>query len=242
MVMRVLSRFLPSPHGPMDAATRRVAITLVYTAVALTILEFVFRPEFFSRHFPQWSTPHGGLYPHLWWALGSIALYLPIPMLIVRFGYGQRIRDYGWRFDVPLRHWALYGAMLLVMMPIVFYAANRPDFLAVYPFYRAAFQASRDTVLVWELAYLTQFLALEFFFRGFLAIGLGQALGRAAVWIAVVPYCMIHYHKPLPEALAAIVAGVILGEVAQRTRSIAGGVVVHAGVALTMDLLALRLR
>ena len=53
---------------------------------------------------------------------------------------------------------------------------------------------------------------------------------------------MIHYHKPLPEALAAIVAGVILGEVAQRTRSITGGVVVHTGVALTMDMLALRLR
>ena len=50
---------------------------------------------------------------------------------------------------------------------------------------------------------------------------------------------MIHYHKPLPEALAAIVAGLVLGEVAQRTRSIAGGVIVHIGVALTMDLLAL---
>ncbi|UCF74399.1 MAG: CPBP family intramembrane metalloprotease [Betaproteobacteria bacterium] len=242
MLMRVLQRSLPSPHGPMDPATRRVAITLVYTALALTLLEFVFRPAFFIRHFPQWSAPHMGLYPHLWWALGSIAFYLPIPMLIVRFGFGQRLRDFGWRLDVPLRHWILYGVMLLVMMPIVFYAASQPGFLAVYPFFRAAFIAPTQAVLVWELAYLAQFLALEFFFRGFLAIGLGQVLGRAAVWVSVVPYCMIHFHKPLPEALAAIVAGVILAEVAQRTRSIAGGVVVHMGVALTMDLLALRVR
>ncbi|MDH3289077.1 MAG: CPBP family intramembrane metalloprotease [Betaproteobacteria bacterium] len=242
MVIRVLNRGLPSPHGPMDAATRRIAIMLVYTAVALTLMEFVFRPEFFNRNFPQWVAPHMGLYPHLWWALGTITLYLPIPMLIVRFGFGQRLREYGWRLDVPLRHWVLYGVMLLAMMPLVFYAASRPEFLAVYPFFRAAFLAPAHTVLAWELAYLAQFLALEFFFRGFLAIGLGQVLGRAAVWVAVVPYCMIHYHKPLPEALAAIVAGVILGEVAQRTRSIAGGVVVHMGVALTMDLLALRMR
>lgn len=242
MVMRVLRWSLPSPHGPMDPATRRVAITLVYTAVALTLLEFVFRPDFFIRNFPHWNAPHAGLYPHLWWALGSIALYLPIPMLIVRFGFGQRLRDYGWRFDMPLHHWILYGVMLLAMMPLVFYAASHPGFLAVYPFFRAAFIAPTDVVLAWEVAYLAQFLALEFFFRGFLAIGLGHILGRAAVWVSVVPYCMIHYHKPLPEALAAIVAGVILGEVAQRTRSIAGGVVVHMGVALTMDLLALRVR
>jgi len=55
----------------------------------------------------------------------------------------------------------------------------------------------------------------------------------------VVPYCMIHYHKHLPEALAANISGLILGEVAQRTGSIVGGVVVHIGVALTMELLAL---
>jgi len=35
-------------------------------------------------------------------------------------------------------------------------------------------------------------------------------------------------------------AGVVLGEVAYRTRSIAGGVIVHVGVAATMELLALK--
>ena len=73
-----------------------------------------------------------------------------------------------------------------------------------------------------------------------IAIGMGQVMGRLAVWVAMVPYCMIHYHKPLPEALAAIVAGLVLGEVAQRTQSIAGGVIVHIGVALTMDMLVLK--
>jgi membrane protease YdiL (CAAX protease family) len=223
----------------MDAASRRVAFMLVYAAVVLTLLEYVFRPAFFVRHFAVESATYAGLFPHLWWALGSIALYLPVPMLIVRFGFGHRLREYGWCIDVPGRYWLLYGAMLLVVLPLVFYAASRPEFRAVYPFYRGAFSASATAVLAWELVYLTQFLALEFFFRGFLAIGMGRVFGRLAIWIAVVPYCMIHYHKPLPEALAAIVAGLVLGEVAQRTRSIAGGVVVHIGVALTMELLAL---
>jgi len=241
MVMRHLEFGLPNPHGPMNAGSRRVALMLVYTAVALTLMEFTFRPGFFIRHFPDASAIHSGLLPHMWWALGSIVLYLPVPMLIIRFGFGHPLQDYGWRVDLPGRYWLLYGAMLLVVLPLVFYAASRPEFRAVYPFYRGAFSAPAAAVLVWELVYLTQFFALEFFFRGFLAIGMGQVMGRLAVWVATVPYCMIHYHKPLPEALAAIVAGLVLGEVAQRTRSIAGGVVVHLGVALTMDLLALRI-
>jgi membrane protease YdiL (CAAX protease family) len=51
---------------------------------------------------------------------------------------------------------------------------------------------------------------------------------------------MIHYGKPLPETLGAIGAGVILGTLAMRTRSIWGGVLIHIGVAITMDMLALR--
>lgn len=240
-MLRFLNNHLPSPHGAMGRDGRRVAIMLVYAAVALTLMEYVFRPEFFVRHFPRWSQDHLGLYPQLWWALGNIFLYLPIPMLIIRFGFGQRWREYGWRLDMPLQHWLLYGGMLVVVLPVVFYAASRPDFQAIYPFYRAAAVAPFWTLLVWELAYLSYYLALEFFFRGFLVIGLGQVIGRLGVWVALVPYCMIHFHKPLPEVLAAIVAGIILGEVAQRTRSIAGGVMAHVGVALTMEILALRL-
>jgi len=237
-----IERSFPSPYGALDYRGRRAALSLAYAAVALTLLEFVFRPEFFVRHFPQWSGIGYGLYPHLWWALGSILLYLPIPMLIVRFGFRQPLAAFGWRFRVPLNHGFLYVAMLIIMMPIVFHAASRPAFQEVYPFYRAAFFAPAHLVLVWEAAYLAQFVALEFFFRGFLAIGLGQVMGRLAVWVAVVPYCMIHFHKPLPEALAAIIAGIVLGEVAQRTRSIAGGVVTHVGVAAAMEILALSLR
>ena len=56
----------------------------------------------------------------------------------------------------------------------------------------------------------------------------------------IVPYCMIHYGKPLPETLGAIGAGLMLGTLAMRTRSIWGGVLIHVGVATTMDVLALR--
>ncbi len=241
-VVRRFDAVLPSPHSSLDAAARRAALLLAYAAVALTLIEYVFSPAFFRARFPNLATEVNGLYPHLWWAAGTILLYLPIPMLWIRFGFKQPLRDYGWTLRIAGKHWWIYGAILLIMAPVVVIAANQPSFLAVYPFYRGAASAPLGAIVAWELAYLTQFLALEFFFRGVLAIGLGQSMGRLAVWVAALPYCMIHYHKPLPEALSAIIAGIILGELAQRTRSIAGGVLAHSSVALTMDMLALARR
>jgi membrane protease YdiL (CAAX protease family) len=54
----------------------------------------------------------------------------------------------------------------------------------------------------------------------------------------VVPCCMIHFHKPMLEALGAIVAGVFLGFLALRDRSWYGGALLHSLVAVSMDLLA----
>ena len=54
-----------------------------------------------------------------------------------------------------------------------------------------------------------------------------------------VPYCMIHYGKPYLEVNGAIVAGVVLGSLAMRTRSIYSGFLVHITVAFSMDFLAL---
>ena len=55
----------------------------------------------------------------------------------------------------------------------------------------------------------------------------------------VIPYCMIHFHKPLPEVFGAIVAGIVLGWLALETRSLWGGVLLHVAVALSMDVAAL---
>ena len=85
-----------------------------------------------------------------------------------------------------------------------------------------------------------QFFGLEFFFRGFILHGLRRALGANAIFVMIVPYCMIHFGKPMPETIGAIGAGLILGTLAMRTRSIWGGVLIHIGVAMTMDVLALR--
>ena len=216
----------------------RPAAILLYTAVAMILLEYVASSRFFIRNFGGLAVGRHGLYPQLWWALVTSAVYL-LPAAALLWIFRESLADYGMKFKVPKKHFLLYAAMYLLVLPLVIYASTRSDFRQVYPFFRGAFRADMADVFFWEAAYLFQFFALEFFFRGFLVLGLERFMGRLSVWVAMVPYCMIHFHKPMLEATAAIVAGLVLGEVALRTRSILGGVIVHSGVALTMDLLAL---
>ena len=112
-----------------------------------------------------------------------------------------------------------------------------PAFQQGYPFYRLAGRSGFD-FLVWELSYLSTFVAVEFFFRGYLLFGLRRAFGSQALFISMLPYCMIHVLKPAPEALGSIFAGLLLGTLALCTGSLWCGVLLHVTVAVTMDVLA----
>jgi len=56
--------------------------------------------------------------------------------------------------------------------------------------------------------------------------------------VMIVPYCMIHFHKPVAEVCGAVFAGIVLGTLAMATRSIWCGVLIHLSVAWSMDALA----
>jgi membrane protease YdiL (CAAX protease family) len=204
----------------------------------MLILEYIAMPDFFKSQFPEYTRVNQGIYPQLWWAIITSLVYL-LPVLAIIYIFKEKLSDYGMRFRVKRKYWLLYIGMYLIVLPLIIYASTRTDFRNVYPFFRGAYRADMMLIVIWECAYLFQFFALEFFFRGFLVIGLERYIGRLSVWVAMVPYVMIHFHKPLLEATAAIIAGIVLGEIARRTGSILGGVIVHSGVALTMDLLAL---
>ena len=105
-----------------------------------------------------------------------------------------------------------------------------------YPFYRLdpAGDSWRD-LMFWEVLYLAQFFGVEFFFRGFLVHGLKHRFGAYAIFEMMVPYCMLHFGKPLPECLASILGAVVLGFMSLRTRSIWMGTAIHMTVAASMD-------
>jgi membrane protease YdiL (CAAX protease family) len=215
------------------------AVILAYTVLALPVLEYFGRTDFFYSQFPAFSRQHFGLYPQLWWAAWTIILFLIVPAIIIKVVFNKPLRDYGLKLKIKRQYYVIYLGMFLIVLPFAIYASTRTDFRAIYPFFRGAFYAPVSDIIIWEVAYLSTFIALEFFFRGFLVLGLEKNFGKLAIGVALIPYVMLHFHKPPLEAFAAIFAGLILGAVSQRTRSILGGIFVHIGVAATMDFLAL---
>ena len=217
----------------------RTLVVLVTVAVSLTLQEYLGDRSFFMRHFPALAHGHyGELRRQVWWAGWRFLGYVVMPIIVILCMPGERLRDYyvGWRGFI--RHAGVYLLLFLLVLPFVIGASRFQGFQHIYPFYKLANRSAID-LWVWEGFYMLQFVSLEFFFRGFMLKALRPRFGAGAIFVMIVPYCMIHFGKPMPEVLGAIVAGLVLGTLSMRTRSIWGGVFIHMAVALTMDLLAL---
>ena len=184
----------------------------------------------------QWM--YYSLLREAWWAADYIIFYGIIPILFIRFFLREPVADYGWRWNNTHQHLSKYAYLLLPIMAMAVGASYRSDFTDHYPFYRLSSRSGSDW-LMWELCYVTQFIFLEFFFRGFLLNALRPAIGANAIWFMVLPYLMIHFSKPWLEATGAIFFGLFLGILALQNRSIWGGFMVHCGLALCMDVAAL---
>ena len=176
---------------------------------------------------------------YAWWAGWRVLGYLVIPALVVKLVFKERLRDHGFETKEIRNHaWIYAGSYAVVFVCVIGVSQSGSHFVEYYPFYDQCSRSWFDLVS-WELLYAAQFLSLEFFFRGFWVKSMKSSLGSGAIFAMVVPYCMIHFGKPFVETIAAIFAGVFLGTLALRTRSIWGGCVVHIGVAITMDITAL---
>jgi hypothetical protein len=138
-----------------------------------------------------------------------------------------------------------YALILLLAVPLLVAASLRPDFLASYPRFEPGIASVPQgphfwpSLLTFELLYAVQFIALEVFFRGFMVMSLEAYIGSGSVPVMMCVYTFIHFVKPMPEALASVVGGYFLGVIALYSRSVLGGVVVHIGIALTLEILSL---
>lgn len=186
---------------------------------------------------PYWELMH-----HAWWALWRVLGFFVLPVLVIWATPGERVRDQhvAMRHPDPPRLAPFYWVGLAVGLTLLAVVSFVPGFQATYPFYRAAGRSVLDLAL-WELLYIAQFFSLEFFFRGWW-LRAGRAMGSHAIWAMMVPYVMIHVGKPMLETLAAVVAGLFLGTLAMRGRSIWPGFGLHCAVAVGMDLACLAQR
>lgn len=213
---------------------------LIYAALLLIVLEYYFYPPRLealltdSRFYLVAPSLKAGVI----WSLGCFVGYLLIPFLIVKLWHREPVLSIGANARGFFSHIKIYLGLFLLMTPLIFTVSHMESFLQSYPFIQSARQTLGD-YFVWQAFYILQFISLEFFFRGYLLFTLEKAMGPLlAIAVMVVPYAMIHFHKPMLEAIGAIVAGVVLGYLSLKYRSWAGGALVHSLVGVTMDTLS----
>ena len=230
----------------------RPVIFLITVAITLTLQEYFgtrgsgqgrhevlgFMDMFPRKDFPDMEEKDYQLLSFCWWSGWRFLGYVVIPVITIWLMPGQRVRDYFVSLKGFFKHLWIYAALFALILPAVIFASTQKSFTLTYPFYKWANQGM-GYFLAWQALYALQFVSLEFFFRGYMLAGLRDRLGSSAIFVMLVPYCMIHYGKPVLETLGAIIAGLVLGTLAMRTRSIWGGAIIHIAVAVTMDSLAL---
>ncbi|MCC6556274.1 MAG: CPBP family intramembrane metalloprotease [Polyangiaceae bacterium] len=237
----------------------RPAVLFTITALVLTLQYYYGGRDFYADHIKPWlrsvelaqaASPGGlgqyvslrrynELYSYAWWSFTRVAGYVALPMAAWKIFFpSDSLLDMGLRARGLLKHAWIYLLCLAVVVPALLIVSRSPDFGTYYPFYKQSSRSWFDLIL-WESMYFAQFFALEVFFRGFWLSGLRRTLGSGAIFAMVVPYCMIHHGKPYLEAAGAVVAGIALGSLSMRTRSIYSGFLVHVTVALLMDLVSL---
>ncbi len=180
------------------------------------------------------------LWRKVWWAAARVVGYGLVPLALAKTVSGLSLRELGLGLGDLRKHMKVYLLLFAIMMPTIFAASFGAGFQAKYPYYKlAANEPLWPTFYTWELLYAANFAALEFFFRGFAVRALRPFMGYGSIFAMMIPYAMIHFGKPLPEAIGSVITGFVLGTLSIKHKSIWGGVFLHVSAACSMDFYAL---
>lgn len=231
--------------GAPTAFDARTFWVLILCSVLSTLFYYYARPNFYHSALKGAAEaalgmaghPLSSVLPYWYWGAASILIRVLIPLAVIVLCFRESPRDYGFRIW-ERGHGKLYLGLYIFMAPLLVAASFLKSFQDKYPFYDDAHK-SWAHLITYELAYGIQFASLEAFFRGFMIFALFKRFGYQGVVIMTIPYCMIHFSKPVPETLGAVVAGLVLGYMAIQSRSWLPGALLHWSIGFTMDVLCL---
>lgn len=156
-------------------------------------------------------------------AIDRVALYLILPLAVIRFGFRKSPRDYGFQWGDWRAGLALTAIAITIGAPILWWVARSSP--AMVDYYAHLWNPAAPLITFLDL------IGWEFFFRGFLLFGYARLFGANALWIHAVPFALAHLTKPPVETYSTIFGGFLFGLVAWRTKSFVYPFLIHWFVA-----------
>lgn len=122
---------------------------------------------------------------------------------------------------------------ITILLCVLFIAAMLVG-LKLFPEILPYYQAISKIPDFWAITFISIF-AWEFFFRGYLLLGLSKTIG---FWWAnafqTILFVIIHIGKPLPELYSTLISGLLLGYLSYRTKSFFYPFIVHASLNIVL--------
>lgn len=162
----------------------------------------------------------------------SLFCFWGLPAIVNKFVYKGTLKDLGFVFpEKKYRAVFLIIIGLSILLPYIIFFAQQTEFKG----YSLGSPSLPKFTLMMGILFPIYYVGEEFFFRGFLFLGLWKRVGWHSFWITDIIFTLSHIGKPLPEILLCIPASVVFNFLTLFSRSIVPAVVVHSILGITLS-------
>jgi membrane protease YdiL (CAAX protease family) len=213
---------------------RKPTVILLSSPLLLLVWKYYCAPEFLAAQFPTVTGDArvAGAIGHF---LGCFVLLGVAPAAAIKLLFRERLSDYGVGLGVARRTWLSLAFFTPFFLLAAYVASQDPQFLAKFPLNPQA-GSSPSMFAVHAMTYGLFYMGWEFYFRGFLLFGLRDSLGAVnAVLVQTLASALLHIGSPAAESFGAVLAGLLWGVLALRTRSLLSGLGQHYLLGLALD-------
>jgi hypothetical protein len=231
-----LKNYITGELKSLSSAVKTLSFKESFIFISVALITFVSMyystPGFFRRTF---EVENVKFYSHLYWFSADGFLMLVVPVILVLFVLKGKLSDYGFRLG-DLKFGLISSAVfLIVMLPVIWIASGSETFASAYPQGGVFVRENADVLLYYELFIGFYMFAWEFFWRGYMLLGLKDRFGYYTIFIQMIPFFILHRGKPELEVFASIFAGLVLGIQALRANSFLYCFLVHWIIMIFID-------
>ena len=221
------------PEGP----SRQMAVVMVGAGLLLALYINYGVSDFAARTLGVYSDAPITV---LWQFVAAFLLLFLGAAALWRFGLSRPLSETGVTLgDARFGLKFVAVTLPLLVLPLAWLGSRMPDVRAEYPLARAP-DGSPLSLLWLEGMYLLYYVGWEYFFRGFLILGIRERTGDVeAVGLSMLVTTAIHLGKPEGEVWGAVLVGIVFGWLVIRTRSILWPLILHVAIGLLTDLFVL---
>lgn len=185
--------------------------------------------------------------------VGNLIGLFWVPMLLILLVFRAEPGEFGFALGSSRRVWPVTLVAFVGLAAVLLWVSRWQVFQDHYPWFRHfpqefwpafrdypranPFSAAPMLMLYAQASYGMYLFCWEFFFRGYLLLGLARSIGWAAIVVQAAAFALLHYGKPTTEMMASFGGGIVLGIIALNAKSFVPCFVLHWAASVTFDIL-----